>query len=75
MKISNSKFNFIINRFYSRNSGSPCFYIYTGKPNEPNTGRVVEFAFHPTEPFAISIVKEHFGLVLNFHLHKVHMPE
>lgn len=74
--INNSKFNFIFNRFYARKSGAPCFYIFTGKPKEPtlNSSRLVDFTFHPTEPFAISIVKDHAELIVNFHIHKEYMP-
>lgn len=83
VNLRNSKLYFILNRFHSRKSGLLSFSLYTGKttnmrippPQELYFNNTVEFVFHPTEPFAISIVKKRSSFIINFHIHQVFIPE
>lgn len=65
------------NRFYSRESGLLSFCLYTSESKGPTLDRrrLVAFTFHPTDPFAISVQRDNFEYVVNFHLRKVYMPE
>lgn len=67
----------IKNRFYSRESGLLNFCLYTSESKGPTLDRrrLVAFTFHPTDPFAISVQRDNFEYVVNFHIRKVYMPE
>lgn len=74
--LSNFKLYLIFLRFFSRETGKLIFRLYITKPNGIRLGsRTVQLTFHPTEPFAISYVKEPSQCFTNFHLRKVYMPE
>ncbi|XP_025411169.1 DET1 homolog isoform X1 [Sipha flava] len=64
-------------RFYSRESGLLSFCLYTSESKGPTLDRrrLVAFTFHPTDPFAISVQRDNFEYVVNFHIRKVYMPE
>ncbi|KAL5241603.1 hypothetical protein ACI65C_009013 [Semiaphis heraclei] len=65
-------------RFYSRESGTLSFYLYTSvSRNRPthDRRRLVAFTFHPTDPFAISVQRDNLEYIVNFHIRKVYLPE
>ncbi|XP_022160189.1 DET1 homolog isoform X2 [Myzus persicae] len=65
-------------RFYSRESGTLSFYLYTSvSRNRPTQDRrrLVAFTFHPTDPFAISVQRDNLEYIVNFHIRKVYLPE
>lgn len=59
-------------RFFDRDSGILKFRIYPGfqsMPSIPTPLRLVAFAFHPIEPFAISVQRiQTAEYVVNFHI-------
>lgn len=59
-------------RFFARDSGMLKFRIYPGfqsLPTMPTQLRLVAFAFHPIEPFAISVQRiQAAEYVVNFHI-------
>ncbi|XP_073919763.1 DET1 homolog isoform X2 [Castor canadensis] len=71
---SSSSNNFarqIQSRFYARDSGLLKFEIQAGLLGRPTTHvlrRLVAFAFHPFEPFAISVQRINAEYVINFHM-------
>lgn len=67
----------MFNRFYSRESGLLSFCLYTSESKGPTLDRrrLVAFTFHPTDPFAISVQRDNFEYVVNFHIRKVYIPE
>ena len=68
----------IFNRFYSRDSGILRFSLHNRELNMPVTRNIgmAQFIFHPTDPFAISIIlnMDH-TFSNNFHIRKVYVPE
>ncbi|XP_050526984.1 DET1 homolog isoform X2 [Daktulosphaira vitifoliae] len=65
-------------RFYSRESGLLNFCLFTSEAKGPtiiDRRRLVAFTFHPTDPFAISVQRDNYDYVVNFHIHKVFIPE
>lgn len=68
---------YLFNRFYSRQSGLLSFCLYTSEAKGPSLDRrrLVAFTFHPTDPFAISVQRDNFEYVVNFHIRKIYMPE
>lgn len=68
----------MLKRFYSRESGTLSFYLYTSvSRNRPTQDRrrLVAFTFHPTDPFAISVQRDNLEYIVNFHIRKVYLPE